>query len=334
MALIKCKECQSEISDKATSCPKCGAHVKKPTSVITIIFAIAILSIFITMCSSNESSKDGDKESTEKVASCSNDYTKCINNADMVNNYSGWFDAKYSCKEKFSEIVKYGKPEYKNGDSHAFSYFHEGEDYPKKAIGTLIAEASVPNVFGASVNGEQICVYDFETNKVIKQWGDFNDVNGFYESNDYEEIIKLREQKIIEKNDLAKSKSLSVKDNEEVGDKQNIHASQAASDAINNTLATNEDLVSQPIVPEAPAWCKNAKTNVENMICTSQKLMQTDNEMYVLYKKAEADAPDKKAFYADSRAWRVNVRDACDNEECLILAYQVRSEHMIEAGQK
>lgn len=26
MALIKCKECGNEISDKATSCPRCGAH--------------------------------------------------------------------------------------------------------------------------------------------------------------------------------------------------------------------------------------------------------------------------------------------------------------------
>jgi len=29
MALIKCKECGTEISDKASTCPKCGAPIKK-----------------------------------------------------------------------------------------------------------------------------------------------------------------------------------------------------------------------------------------------------------------------------------------------------------------
>lgn len=27
MALIKCSECSAEISDKASCCPKCGAHI-------------------------------------------------------------------------------------------------------------------------------------------------------------------------------------------------------------------------------------------------------------------------------------------------------------------
>lgn len=30
MSLIKCKECNNEISDSADSCPKCGAPVPKP----------------------------------------------------------------------------------------------------------------------------------------------------------------------------------------------------------------------------------------------------------------------------------------------------------------
>lgn len=30
MALINCKECNTEVSDKATSCPKCGAKLRTP----------------------------------------------------------------------------------------------------------------------------------------------------------------------------------------------------------------------------------------------------------------------------------------------------------------
>lgn len=37
MALVKCKECGSEISNKAKACPKCGAVPPKPTSKFTIV---------------------------------------------------------------------------------------------------------------------------------------------------------------------------------------------------------------------------------------------------------------------------------------------------------
>lgn len=40
MILIKCKDCGQEVSRKAGNCPKCGAPVKKKTSVITWIVAI------------------------------------------------------------------------------------------------------------------------------------------------------------------------------------------------------------------------------------------------------------------------------------------------------
>jgi hypothetical protein len=53
MALIKCKECQSEISSKATSCPKCGAPVKKPTTLlIWLIAAVPVLIILGNMANS------------------------------------------------------------------------------------------------------------------------------------------------------------------------------------------------------------------------------------------------------------------------------------------
>lgn len=34
MALIKCNECENEVSDKAATCPKCGAPIEKKTSKI------------------------------------------------------------------------------------------------------------------------------------------------------------------------------------------------------------------------------------------------------------------------------------------------------------
>jgi hypothetical protein len=37
MALIKCKECGNEISDKARTCPRCGAHASAAVGVTSPI---------------------------------------------------------------------------------------------------------------------------------------------------------------------------------------------------------------------------------------------------------------------------------------------------------
>lgn len=52
MALLKCHECSSEVSSEAKTCPKCGAKVKKPTSlavkIIAALFGVGLLSSLLT----------------------------------------------------------------------------------------------------------------------------------------------------------------------------------------------------------------------------------------------------------------------------------------------
>lgn len=60
MALIKCKECKQSISDKASSCPHCGAPVKldevyneKETEIVTVKvskFVIMMYCVFVNAC--------------------------------------------------------------------------------------------------------------------------------------------------------------------------------------------------------------------------------------------------------------------------------------------
>jgi hypothetical protein len=47
MAMIKCKECKQEISNKADACPHCGAKVKKPTGCATILIGIIFFFIMV-----------------------------------------------------------------------------------------------------------------------------------------------------------------------------------------------------------------------------------------------------------------------------------------------
>lgn len=54
MALIECRECKSNISDKAESCPQCGAKQPKKTSVFTWIMA-GIFGILVYSCTIGKS---------------------------------------------------------------------------------------------------------------------------------------------------------------------------------------------------------------------------------------------------------------------------------------
>ena len=57
MSLIKCKECGKQISNKAESCPSCGAKLPKKTSIVTwvLISSIAIYFVVDLFIPKNES---------------------------------------------------------------------------------------------------------------------------------------------------------------------------------------------------------------------------------------------------------------------------------------
>lgn len=65
MALIKCKECGTEVSSKAETCPKCGARVvAKPMGCGTLIGVIFLGGIIISAFSSIFSSGTGSSTSS------------------------------------------------------------------------------------------------------------------------------------------------------------------------------------------------------------------------------------------------------------------------------
>ncbi len=47
MALIKCKECGTEVSSKAENCPKCGAKVANKTGCGTVLGIMLLLMLFV-----------------------------------------------------------------------------------------------------------------------------------------------------------------------------------------------------------------------------------------------------------------------------------------------
>ena len=72
MALTKCKECGHDVSNKAKSCPKCGAPAPKRTSILTWIVAgilgLGVLSALFHLPSSQPSKQPKTSPSAKQLA--------------------------------------------------------------------------------------------------------------------------------------------------------------------------------------------------------------------------------------------------------------------------
>lgn len=127
MAMIKCKECKSEISDKAKVCPNCGAPVPKKTSLLTWIALISIILIVVLELTQPENKHSATpKTTTYSNANKSNDELKQI----------AWIDkGKESVKERLKDP---SSAKFRN------VYFNRGKDNIPMTCG----EVNSKNSFG------------------------------------------------------------------------------------------------------------------------------------------------------------------------------------------
>jgi len=71
MALVKCKECGSEISDKAEACPKCGAKRSSPNGcLVFIIFIVVVTAIGMFLSDDKETKQAENKPCAKTDLSC------------------------------------------------------------------------------------------------------------------------------------------------------------------------------------------------------------------------------------------------------------------------
>jgi hypothetical protein len=93
MALIKCKECGTEISDKAAACVKCGAPIAKEVeaakakfgcaSMIGISFLVIVGFVAIVgQCSKSDDGKSA--SATTRESACAKDDLQCLGDRGTV----------------------------------------------------------------------------------------------------------------------------------------------------------------------------------------------------------------------------------------------------------
>jgi hypothetical protein len=121
---------------------------------IGILFILAVIGF-----------KAGDSAPSAPASpSCKSDWTLCTDNSDMANNYKGWFDVKYDCKEQATDMAKYGTPEWPS--AFYFASFYPGTNYKTGLVTVIEPKAKFQNGFGAMVHSKVVCEYDLRTKKV------------------------------------------------------------------------------------------------------------------------------------------------------------------------
>lgn len=143
MAIINCKECGTEVSSKAETCPKCGARVaRKPMGCGTLIGVIFLGGIIISAFSSIFSSGSINDTTSATKSTPSSPATKAIYSPEPAVRGSQWSysqypDAmskgtKYQAAISSSNTVNFNFPY--SGEQHATLNLRTHPSYGKEVI--------------------------------------------------------------------------------------------------------------------------------------------------------------------------------------------------------
>lgn len=148
MALIKCKECGTEISDKAATCVKCGAPVKKASGgaaqTIGGLVIIGLLGWIAVEIFGGGSSQPTTHPAAAKVAqddTCKRDDLQCLGDKGVVG-------AGVYCKAPIERLAKHDVKWTDGTFETKFSRFR-WKDKPAGIITYVGDKAQFQNGFGA-----------------------------------------------------------------------------------------------------------------------------------------------------------------------------------------
>ncbi len=74
--------------------------------------------------------------------------------------------------------------------------------------------------------------------------------------------------------------------------------------------------------------CSRPKTNVDRLMCSSDRVALADQVMAMAFRDAFYRTQDKDALIREQEEWRKNVRDACNDVPCLLEAYERRTSEL------
>lgn len=79
-----------------------------------------------------------------------------------------------------------------------------------------------------------------------------------------------------------------------------------------------------PMPAGAVTDCSRAKTNTDKMLCSNSRLAEADQRLAVAFRDALHRGVKREGLMESQRDWMRDKRDACNDAECMLRAYEER----------
>jgi len=93
----------------------------------------------------------------------------------------------------------------------------------------------------------------------------------------------------------------------------------------NVLLATVAIVLAAPVPAPAAQDCSRARSNAEKMLCSNSRLALAEERMAYAFREAIRRGADPSALMQSQRRWTTEIRDACNEVECMLKAYEDRT---------
>jgi len=74
--------------------------------------------------------------------------------------------------------------------------------------------------------------------------------------------------------------------------------------------------------------CSRAKTNSEKLLCSNSRLASADQRMASAFRAAIKRGIQPEVLMESQRSWMHDVRDVCNDVECMLRAYETRTSEL------
>lgn len=300
MALIKCVECGTEVSDKAAACIKCGAPISKPVLFrrlkLSELFVMLVIGIGGIMWLASGSGTDAPTSQAPVPSTAAR-------------------------REATEAPLDFSRPIVTRGASSVICPITILEE---KRVGRDLRAATeaATSIFGYEEKVEKAGCEEWKAGIRLLVDKSSKPADTWVFANHGEAVVLAFRYGL--QNDDSRPSVATV---------QQV----AAAPTVAPPIATSEPQSTPPadvaLVVAAqsrrPSFdCNKAFTKVEKLICGDDTLADLDLQMALVYKAALNTSPDPIAFKVQGIEWRQGVRDKCDDKACLVDAYQMRLQEL------
>ena len=93
----------------------------------------------------------------------------------------------------------------------------------------------------------------------------------------------------------------------------------------NIVLAMFALMLAAPVPAVAALDCSRARSNAEKMVCSSSRLALAEERMAYAFREAIRHGAAPSVLMQSQRRWTTEFRDACNEVECMLKAYEERT---------